>query len=477
MTERRRHRGSWLVRTAWPWLVAAHGLIGCGDEPADLWPPGLPCAPAAGLHLANEVSFAPERLLCMRLTMDPADRLAMAKQSRFDVPEDEMAAEVFAYLTDGCEQAMPNGYTKFPASIDADGVSLEGVSVRKKGLVGSVIGGGMVRPSMRVKVEDTTMVPAGWQAKVITLNNNQQDRSRMRACLAYGLVAKAGYPGPRCNLAAVMVNGDAVGAFSHVEAIDRAFLRRAFGNDSGSLYEGALADFTPDHLTGAPEGRLGRFEAKTSASDRKGGPLLALVAALQVEDAKLEAALGEVLDLDLFLRFWALETLVGQSDGYGGNRNNFYVYFDPARGGRAVLIPWGMDNVLGENGLADDHRDLSLYAAAELPRRMSRVPALAKRLEAELRLLLDTVWDEAELERQLLAMSVLVERAQADPDYDDAIAELTGWIRHRRAFLDAQLQAGLPVGPARRALCTELAAGFDFGRDGLELVTMVLLGL
>ena len=335
----------------------------------------------------------------------------------------------------------------------------------------------MQRPSMRVKIEDPSTAPAGFATDVMTLNNNLQDTSRMRACLAYRLIAKAGYPAPRCNLAAVMVNDEPVGAYSHVEAVDRAFLRRAFGNDTGALYEGALADFTEGHLAGAAEGRLGRFEAKTKLTDPKGAPLRAILAALQVDDDNLEAALGQVLDLDLFFRFWALETLIGHSDGYGGNRNNFYVYFDPASAGRAVFIPWGADNVLGNDGAADDRRDLATFAAAELPRRLSRVPALAARFEAELRLLLDTTWDEVELEHQLLAMSVLVERAQRDPAYDEAIAGLTGWIRHRRAFLDAQLRVGLPVGRAQGGKCTEFPGGFDFGRDGLELMTVILLGL
>lgn len=401
----------------------------------------------------------------------------MAAQTRFGVAENEMLDEIFSYLTDGCEQAMPSAYTKFPAAIDADGVLLPAVSVRKKGLLGSVMGGGMQRPSMRVKVEDPSTAPAGFATEVMTLNNNLQDPSRMRACLAYRLIAKAGYPAPRCNLAAVMVNDEAFGAYSHVEAVDRAFLRRTFGDDTGSLYEGALADFTEGHLAGAAEGRLGRFEAKTKLTDPNGAPLRALLAALQVDDANLEAALGQVLDLDLYLRFWALETLIGHSDGYGGNRNNFYVYFDPSNAGRAVFLPWGADNVLGNNGSAADSRDLATFAAAELPRRLSRVPALARRFEAELRLLLDTVWDAEELEHQLLAMSTLVERAQHDVAYDEAIAGVTGWIRHRRAFLDAQLQIGLPVGAAQGGRCTEFPGGFDFGRDGLELMTLVLLGL
>ena len=67
-----------------------------------------------------------------------------------------------------------------------------------------------------------------------------------------------------------------------------------------------------------------------------------MVAALQdPTDAGLKA-LGEVVDLDRFLSFWATEVLVGHWDGYAGDRNNYHFYREPD--GPFVFIPWGTDD-------------------------------------------------------------------------------------------------------------------------------------
>ena len=76
--------------------------------------------------------------------------------------------------------------------------------------------------------------------------------------------------------------------------------------------------------------------------------MLAVAAALASDDASLETELGQVLELEMFLDFWALETLLGHADGYAANSNNSYVYFDPDRDNRAVMIPWGPDDAMQE---------------------------------------------------------------------------------------------------------------------------------
>ena len=78
-----------------------------------------------------------------------------------------------------------------------------------------------------------------------------------------------------------------------------------------------------------------------------------MVAALQdPSDAGLKA-LGETVDLDRFLSFWATEVLVGHWDGYAGDRNNYHFYREPD--GPFVFIPWGADDTFH---LRDDPQSL-----------------------------------------------------------------------------------------------------------------------
>jgi len=58
---------------------------------------------------------------------------------------------------------------------------------------------------------------------------------------------------------------------------------------------------------------------------------------------QFDEAINERVNLDQFNRFWAVETWVGQPDGYAYGRNNYRVYFDPGDEYRAVFMPWDHD--------------------------------------------------------------------------------------------------------------------------------------
>lgn len=54
-------------------------------------------------------------------------------------------------------------------------------------------------------------------------------------------------------------------------------------------------------------------------------------------------------DVDFFIKTYAVNMLVGMDDDYWGNANNYYLYFDNAKGGsgKCYLIPYDYDNTLG----------------------------------------------------------------------------------------------------------------------------------
>lgn len=56
-------------------------------------------------------------------------------------------------------------------------------------------------------------------------------------------------------------------------------------------------------------------------------------------------------DVDLFLKTYAVNVLVGMDDDYWGNRNNYYLYFDNGKdgSGKCFFIPFDYDNTLGQS--------------------------------------------------------------------------------------------------------------------------------
>ena len=73
-----------------------------------------------------------------------------------------------------------------------------------------------------------------------------------------------------------------------------------------------------------------------------------LAAACKEGDAKVRwQKVGELVDIDEYLRFLAMETLLCHWDGYNFNRNNYRLYFD-AKSGKANFFCHGMDQLFGD---------------------------------------------------------------------------------------------------------------------------------
>lgn len=395
---------------------------------------GLPCSPNVpeGVDPTDGVSFDPNYMLCIKITMDPHDFESLSKETRFDG-----TGNSFQQIWHDCSQPWPSTYNWYRADIEINGARLSKVGIRKKGFVGSQYS---PVPALKIKTDKYVKGQFLGGTERITLNNNGGVIPRMVACLTYEVFAAAGYPAPRCNMASVMINGQPKGPYVHVEAIKKRFLRRNFGDNTGSLYEGTHTDFV--------EAWLPRWEYKTSDTDTSYAPLLGVAQALQKPDDELVNALSSVLNIDRYITFWALEVLVNHLDGYSSDRNNFYVYFDPTDADRAVFIPWGADKTF----IADTSFDG--YLTADLPRRLSRIPAMATRMKNELEKLLDTVWDETALLRRIDRYSAQVKSAEQDDDYDTELEVLRDWVRNRPDRIREMLRVKLPAGGEKSLPCT-----------------------
>jgi len=405
-------------------------LTGCGDDAVvyETWP----CEPG---DLA-EVSFDPAVLVCVQLDMVPEDFEELGNQYRFGDSAEDQFPGVLGHVYASCTEPFPDPYTWFSGDVVVDGLQADDVGVRKKGFIGSVLEGSDVRPSLKIKTDEFQPDQTLAGTERVTLNNNLTDRSRVRSCLAYSVFVDAGHPAPRCNLANVMVNGDSLGAYTHVEAIKKDFLRQWFTSADGSLYEATLADFTDAHLADG----LGRWEAKTGDTETSTVLLQGVADALKATDDELEQALDAVMDLDLAIEFWALETLLGHSDGHASNTNNTYVYFDPDDDDRAVFIPWGPDGAfVGDAPIT--------YQTSEFARRLSRHAELNGRYLDALQGLLDQVWDEGVLQARIDQLVAHVDVTEQTVDgHASAIENLRSWIDGRRVVIEDFIAQGGEAG-------------------------------
>ena len=175
----------------------------------------------------------------------------------------------------------------------------------------------------------------------IHLNNSVQDGSYLTENICSELFRKAGVPTPRVSYATLELNGKKKGLYVLKEGFTREMLGLYFQNPKGNLYDGGFLREVTDQL-----------ERDTDGEDdvRDWSDLKALARAAQEPDLeKRWAELNQVLDVDRFISFTALEVLTWDWDGYVLNRNNYRVYHDLDTG-RMVFFPHGMDQMFWETG-------------------------------------------------------------------------------------------------------------------------------
>jgi hypothetical protein len=344
-------------------------------------------------------------------------------------------------------------YTWVDAQVEIGPRKLGKVRLRKKGYFGSLSAN---RPSLRIDVAEYETAQRVFGSKTVVLNNSLQDPSFTHECMAYGAFAAAGVPAPRCGFARVRVNGQELGHYVLVEPIKKPFLEREFGDDRGVLLEGnSGADFTA--------ARLADFELD-SGSTPASELLAPLTAALAARDDGLRTRLEGVLDLTGFLRFWAVESLIGHWDGYSGDLNNFYVYAPP--GGPIQFIPSGADGAFSTEHpyLPKAGRPQSVYAVGRLANHLYALPETRELYREALRELLRDAWQEQALQGEVDRIAGLI--SDAEPAALDAQRD---FIRLRRSQLQVELDAEAPPWPfpersdrtCRQDANSEVHATFD----------------
>ncbi|MCP5059418.1 MAG: PEP-CTERM sorting domain-containing protein [bacterium] len=397
--------------------------------------PGAVADPLCDVTDPTDAIFDPTIVLNVDIQITQADWDALRVQTR--LLEESLT----------CQEVAPTSpFTYYPATVTVDGQVLTNVGVRKKGFQGSLSSS---RPSL--KVDFTEFVP-GQKYKGLdrlTLNNMRQDATSMNTCLSYYAMRQAGVPAPRCNYAKVTVNGVPMGIFANVESIKNPFLIRNFGTAQGNLYEGAVADLRSSFF--------GRFEIK-NGGDRV--DLLRLAHLLEKSDAEIALELGNHMDVDAFMTFWAMEGLIGHWDGYNGpNNNNFYVYNDPAT--KLRFFPWGADATFGEFGGFVNPAPISpsIFLDSQLSSRLFQIPAFRTQYLVELQALRAQLFPQG----GSAAMIAEVDRMESqvndpgDPWFDPArtlaIDEVRQWVINRFDHVEAELLALPTASPLGSRFC------------------------
>ena len=191
----------------------------------------------------------------------------------------------------------------------------------------------------------------------LNLNNNAMDSSQMREALGYDIFRQEGVPGARTAFAKVYLtvpgtyNNQYAGLYTVVEEIDQTFFKDRFGKKAGPVVK-------PEGLNGMPwlgdewDSYLVPYGAKSTdkidPEDAK--RFIAFVRFVkQASDEDFAKGIGDIVDVDEFLHFLAVEDMIVNLDSPLGFNHNYYITINP-KTQKVTWIPWDLNLAFGGFG-------------------------------------------------------------------------------------------------------------------------------
>lgn len=200
-----------------------------------------------------------------------------------------------------------------------------------------------------------------------------RDEPHMRELYSYDLFNQVGVTSPLTNTALLTITVGGVpvnyGVYTIIEPIDKTFLRKRYGDDAneGNLYKclwqsGGPATLSPIDVNDGdviglerPEdnGFKPSYDRKTNKSNTNYSDIASFTQNISALDGTdFQEYLEANFEVDSYLRFQAMNTLVGMPDDYWGMGNNYYLYFNNM--GKIQFIPYDYDHTFGQGWMPID---------------------------------------------------------------------------------------------------------------------------
>lgn len=312
-------------------VLALVVVVACEDGPGrdDPDAASIPVDAAPGVEPSADEVFDPAAVRRFELTITPAD---------------------WQWLNDN---AQAEQYV--PADLRYGDFSIANIGVRYKGGFGTLDlcfdqNGQRTCPklSMKLKFDEYVTGQRFAGLKRLNFHSMQYDESHMKDRLAYGLFRAAGVPAPRSVHARLVVNGEDLGLFALVEAIDGEFVEDHFRDvdgGEGNLYK----EVWPIHTVAQPYVTALETNQQTAAVDR----IIRFAEALAAADATtFRSVVSTWMDLPTLISYLAVDRLVDDWDGFvgwyctgdGTCFNHNYYWYEETTQDRVWLLPWDMDN-------------------------------------------------------------------------------------------------------------------------------------
>ena len=197
----------------------------------------------------------------------------------------------------------------------------------------------------------------------VSFNNFFFDKTMMKEYFALKLMTEMGVPTPAYGLAKLYINGEYYGVYFMVESLDESILERTYGLDSSQVsdylvkptdtklqYEELLEDDSPlyedsedtyedvEEMLPTVMDWVEKLNQLSQGTDFDGNEI-------DVNSDEYLELLGQIIDVDEFVRYFATHSFLCQFDNMFNEEQNFGLYV--SEDGVATMVPWDYDLSFG----------------------------------------------------------------------------------------------------------------------------------
>lgn len=269
--------------------------------------------------------------------------------------------------------------------------------------------------------------------KELNLNGQHNDPTLVREKLFYDVWNAFGLPPRRASFSKVYINGNYYGLYTSLEELDDEWLKKAYGkdNDTGNLYKctypadlkyinDAPLSYKNVRASTATGGRA--YDLKTNELADDYSDLVTLIKkGNQSTTANLPTELSKILDVNQFLKAYAVEVMLGHWDDYAYNKNNYFLYHNP-NSNLFEFISYDTDNTFGVDWVGKDWGVRPIYtwhtpANGILVENILKVPFYRNLYSRHIKALMDNVLETTKMNARIDSMRNFVRQAAMDDTY------------------------------------------------------------
>ena len=337
---------------------------------------------------------------------------------RISIDPDSLTA---LFAASGTEREFPANF-KYESSVLTDSIPAIGFRLRGNTSLNA--------EKQSFKISFNTYNSVTWQGlQKMNLNGSANDPSMIRSKICWDVLRDANLPSARSSFVKLYINNEYRGLYSNIEHIDEIFANLYFPDSKYSSQFKCLYPAPLDYISSNPTSynyvEFGRrpYDQTTNDYTQDYRELSAFISIInQTSIADLPCTLERKFDVDSWLRYAALDVLMGNWDDYIYNKNNFYLQLD-YHTGQFHYLPYDLDNTLGIDWVGQNWttRNVMSWAPSSesrpLFKRLLEVPEYSARYQNYIREYAQSIFSPSVIAQKAAQMIALIAPAVANDTY------------------------------------------------------------